>query len=96
MDDKDSALRERAYAIWQEEGFPEGRDADHWLQAEREHAGQGSHPATDLATPPDAEGSEGMMSEASSPSPAYPETDSAEPAPLAKAKKKVMKAIKGG
>ncbi len=26
----------RAYQIWQESGRPNGRDQDHWLQAERE------------------------------------------------------------
>lgn len=28
----------RAYSIWEAEGRPEGRDVDHWLQAEREAA----------------------------------------------------------
>ena len=27
------AIRERAYAIWVEEGKPEGRGVDHWLRA---------------------------------------------------------------
>ena len=31
---KAQAIRERAYAIWEEEGRPEGRDLDHWLRAE--------------------------------------------------------------
>jgi hypothetical protein len=31
---KKQAIRERAYAIWEEEGRPEGRDLDHWLRAE--------------------------------------------------------------
>ena len=26
----------RAYQIWQESGCPDGRDLEHWLQAERE------------------------------------------------------------
>jgi hypothetical protein len=30
------AVRERAYAIWEEEGRPEGRHLDHWLRAEAE------------------------------------------------------------
>ncbi len=30
------AVSERAYAIWEQEGRPEGRDQQHWLQAERE------------------------------------------------------------
>lgn len=31
-----SAVEARAYEIWLEEGMPEGRAMDHWLQAERE------------------------------------------------------------
>ena len=33
---KEQAVRERAYAIWEEEGRPEGRHLDHWLRAEAE------------------------------------------------------------
>ena len=29
-------VQERAYALWQEEGRPEGRQFDHWAQAELE------------------------------------------------------------
>jgi Protein of unknown function (DUF2934) len=29
-------IAERAYAIWQASGRPNGRDQEHWLQAERE------------------------------------------------------------
>lgn len=29
-------IRERAYALWEAEGRPDGRDLDVWLQAERE------------------------------------------------------------
>jgi hypothetical protein len=29
-------VRGRAHSIWEAEGRPEGRDRDHWLQAERE------------------------------------------------------------
>ncbi|WP_372398927.1 DUF2934 domain-containing protein [Azospirillum sp. HJ39] len=32
--DVEQRIRDRAYAIWLEEGCPDGRDADHWLQAE--------------------------------------------------------------
>lgn len=30
------AIAKRAWEIWQREGCPEGREMDHWLQAERE------------------------------------------------------------
>ena len=31
-----SRISQRAWEIWQNEGCPEGRDVEHWLQAERE------------------------------------------------------------
>ena len=31
--------RERAYQIWIEEGQPDGRDKEHWAQAEQELSG---------------------------------------------------------
>ena len=33
---QEQATRERAYAIWEQEGRPEGRSLAHWLQAETE------------------------------------------------------------
>ncbi|WP_247893263.1 DUF2934 domain-containing protein [Azospirillum endophyticum] len=33
--DVEQRVRDRAYAIWLEEGCPDGRDADHWFHAER-------------------------------------------------------------
>lgn len=35
MDDMDR-IRQRAHEIWEAEGRPEGRDRDHWQQAEQE------------------------------------------------------------
>lgn len=29
-------VRERAFELWETEGRPEGRDVEHWLDAERE------------------------------------------------------------
>ena len=34
--DLEAAIRERAYAIWEEEGRPEGQHLQHWLCAESE------------------------------------------------------------
>lgn len=34
--DKEARIRQRAYEIWQREGQPQGRDAEHWQQAEAE------------------------------------------------------------
>ncbi|MBP2227588.1 hypothetical protein J2847_000868 [Azospirillum agricola] len=38
--DVERRIRDRAYAIWLEQGCPDGCDADHWLQAERDVAAQ--------------------------------------------------------
>lgn len=35
-DDRSGQIRDRAYRIWQDEGEPEGRDQEHWAQAERD------------------------------------------------------------
>ena len=35
-DDREQWLQQRAYAIWETEGCPEGRHREHWQQAERE------------------------------------------------------------
>jgi hypothetical protein len=35
-DEREQQIRERAYAVWEEEGCPDGRDREHWLQAEAE------------------------------------------------------------
>ncbi|WP_207747543.1 DUF2934 domain-containing protein [Pelagibacterium limicola] len=32
-------VRQRAYALWEQQGKPEGRELDHWKQAERELSG---------------------------------------------------------
>ncbi len=36
MGDREERIRQRAYGIWQEEGEPHGRAAEHWHRAERE------------------------------------------------------------
>ncbi|KAA0692577.1 DUF2934 domain-containing protein [Neorhizobium sp. P12A] len=35
---RDEWIKKRAYAIWEEEGYPTGRDAAHWEQASKERA----------------------------------------------------------
>lgn len=35
-------IRRRAYEIWEAEGRPVGREAEHWEQARREIAGDGA------------------------------------------------------
>ncbi len=36
MTDRENKIRQRAYGIWQEEGYPHGRAEDHWHRAARE------------------------------------------------------------
>jgi Protein of unknown function (DUF2934) len=36
--DREEKIRERAYAIWLDQGSIDGRDQEHWLEAEKEIA----------------------------------------------------------
>lgn len=36
MQEKKERIRARAHALWEREGRPEGREMDHWLEAEAE------------------------------------------------------------
>jgi hypothetical protein len=36
LDECEQAIRERAYALWEQDGRPEGRSLAHWSQAEAE------------------------------------------------------------
>ncbi|HUZ63672.1 MAG TPA: DUF2934 domain-containing protein [Acetobacteraceae bacterium] len=52
---REARIRERAYAIWMEEGCPDGRQHEHWERAAREigeekkldHSSEASFPASD-------------------------------------------------
>lgn len=57
--DRNEAIRARAHEIWESEGCPEGREADHWAQAEAEIFG----PATAGTASDDSTASE-MLGEA--------------------------------
>ena len=50
MDEKRDRIRERAFALWEDEGRPESRDWDHWLQAEAEIASEMAPPTKKRAT----------------------------------------------
>ena len=34
LEDREQAIRERAYGIWERQGCPQGHSLDHWLEAE--------------------------------------------------------------
>lgn len=38
---KHQEIAERAYALWEQEGRPDGRNAEHWRKAEQELANPG-------------------------------------------------------
>lgn len=42
--DKNEQIRILAHRLWEQEGRPEGRAEEHWLQAERILAGPASEP----------------------------------------------------
>lgn len=51
---QEKKIRERAHAIWLEEGSPSGREQDHWEQAEREVAAQSDAPKAKPGRKPSA------------------------------------------
>ncbi len=54
--DRDQTIRDAAYAIWEAEGRPEGRDTQHWLQAEKQiHESTKPVQAKKVASRPKAE-----------------------------------------
>jgi hypothetical protein len=42
---REQTIRERAYALWEQDGRPEGRSVAHWSQAEMEVAVEHALPA---------------------------------------------------
>lgn len=58
-------IRARAYAIWEREGYPQGREHDHWIQAREEliaekviGEGASAEPAGEFAPPAAQTGTE--------------------------------------
>ncbi|TGN59761.1 DUF2934 domain-containing protein [Paracoccus liaowanqingii] len=71
--DRNEAIRSRAHEIWESEGCPEGREAEHWARAESElfatdEGGALSDTAAETGTMheamPDASGSDAMTADA--------------------------------
>jgi hypothetical protein len=55
---REEEIRKRALRIWEDEGKPEGKDAQHWAQAEQElEAASGGQGAAGAAATGPAEGS---------------------------------------
>lgn len=51
VDDLEQRIKARAYAIWEREGRPEGRDGDHWTLAKEEIAIEDNLDSTLLPNP---------------------------------------------
>lgn len=49
--DHESRVRQRAHEIWEREGRPEGRDREHWAQAEAELASETKKAGRKAAAP---------------------------------------------
>ena len=54
--DREERIRRRAYELWEAEGWPHGREQDHWAQAERELMGMGGDRVTDVGADQDRSG----------------------------------------
>ncbi|MPT24170.1 MAG: DUF2934 domain-containing protein [Starkeya sp.] len=57
MDERDDTIRARAHQLWEQEGRPEGRAEDHWVQAKEILAIEEGRPETllsveETASPP--------------------------------------------
>jgi hypothetical protein len=52
-EEKEQRIRERAYQIWLDEGQPDGREREHWRQAEEQiNAEEGEQSEPDEQSPP--------------------------------------------
>jgi Protein of unknown function (DUF2934) len=52
MADSEDWIKSRAYELWEQEGQPHGKDAEHWEQARREYEQRSTAPASNGAKPP--------------------------------------------
>lgn len=49
-EDLDRRIAERAHALWEEAGRPEGKSDEHWLQAREQLTAEGARSAADFDT----------------------------------------------
>jgi len=69
----DDEVREIAYKIWEQEGYPQGRDQEHWYKAEstwQERRDQMEHMADDVVSRPDLVASKVVGTRKQAPKPA--------------------------
>lgn len=41
--ERDEWIRQRAYGLWEEQGYPDGQDGEHWAQANAEWEEASAH-----------------------------------------------------
>ncbi|WP_294390274.1 DUF2934 domain-containing protein [uncultured Sphingomonas sp.] len=92
-DTPERKIRDRAYAIWEREGFPEGRHEDHWHQASREIAGEGqpAETAPQDTAPTDPAGSDTVAAATGEPASLAPAASTPAAPEAAAARKPVRK-----
>ena len=54
--ERDRQIEERAYALWEAEGYPHGRHEEHWHRAAREIAAEETARTAPKAQPPRSPG----------------------------------------
>ncbi|MBZ5759766.1 MULTISPECIES: DUF2934 domain-containing protein [Rhizobium] len=67
---RDEWIMKRAYALWEEEGYPTGRDSIHWEQATKERAVMETTAPHGLAVKPKAKTTSSKAAKANGSTPA--------------------------
>lgn len=49
MSDREQRIREWAYRLWEQDGYPHGRDGEHWFRAVEIVVGEDAAPASAIA-----------------------------------------------
>jgi len=81
MPETDRQIAERAYALWEKEGRPHGRDVEHWSQAEHD---VGMNGAGDQKSGAAASDTAGAVASADGEAIPVPKDGAVAPAPTAK------------
>lgn len=83
-DNREDRIRARAFALWEAEGCPEGRHAEHWHQAERDideagSSGDVDEPAPGADAVPSGSADDETFRTLAEPAPGAAETDPGRP-----------------
>lgn len=89
---RDEWMKKRAYSLWEEEGYPTGRDQHHWEQAMKERAVMETTAPHGLAVKPKVKSDAAAKTAAKSKTSASTKTNGAVP-PVVAAKKTTKKDV---